>query len=67
LKELDLKDKVNEMNQKTLKIFSIVISALLLLIFFASIAGFVGIETFWVAAILVALFAFLVLPKLNKK
>ena len=54
------------MNQKTLKIFIIVISAMLLLIFFASILGFVSIETFWVAAILVGVFAFLILPRLNK-
>lgn len=54
------------MNQKTMKIFIVIIVALLLLIFFASILGFVSIETFWVAAILTAVFAFLILPRLNK-
>ena len=55
------------MDKKLMKIFVILIVVLLLIIFFLSILNFVSLETFWVAAVLVAVFAFLILPKLNKK
>ncbi len=55
------------MNKKTLKIFVIVLSLMLLIIFNLAVLGYTDPINFWIAAILVAVFAFIALPKLNKQ
>ena len=55
------------MNPKIKKILIIALIVFLLIIFFLAILGFTDLINFWIAAILTALFAFLVLPRLNEK
>ena len=55
------------MNEKTLKFFVIILSVMLLIIFTLAVAGFTDPINFWIAAILIAVFAFIALPKLNKQ
>ncbi len=62
LKELVLM----ELNKK-IKILVVILSLLLIIIFFLAILGFTDIINFWIAVVLVGVFAFFVLPKLNKK
>jgi hypothetical protein len=54
------------MNEQIKKILIVFLIIFLLLIFFLAVLGFTDIINFWIAAILIAVFAFLVLPKLNK-
>jgi hypothetical protein len=54
------------MNEQIKKILIIILIFLLLLIFVLAILGLTDLINFWVAAVLVAVFAFFILPKLNK-
>ncbi|MFH1663309.1 MAG: hypothetical protein ABH986_00590 [archaeon] len=55
------------MNKLFTKLIVFLLIALLLLIFFLSILGYTDIINFWIAAVIVTVFAFVVLPKLNKQ
>ncbi len=54
------------MNDKIKKALIVIIILILLIIFFLAILGYIDLMVFWIAAILVSLFAFFVLPKINK-
>jgi len=53
------------MDKKIKKIFVFVLILLLLIIFFLSILGFADIINFWIAAVIISVFAFFVLPKIK--
>lgn len=55
-----------ELNKK-IKILAVILSLLLIIIFFLAVLGFTDIINFWIAVILTGIFAFFILPKLNKQ
>ncbi|MBU2100662.1 hypothetical protein KKG83_01715 [Candidatus Micrarchaeota archaeon] len=54
------------MNEQIKKILIMILIISLLVIFVLALLGSTNIINFWIAAILIAVFAFFILPKLNK-